>query len=515
MKGQDITVDNSLNKKGRMFRAKLNIVISLFRQIVTLLCGIIVPKLLISAYGSEAYGATTSITQFLAYVTLLEGGIGGVARAALYKPLANNDKNTVSAIVYEIKYFFRIIGIIFLIYVLILACGFKTLAHVQCFDWLTTFLLVLVISISTFAQYFIGISYAVLLQAAQLSYITDAINIVATVLNTVLTVGLVYIDSNLVMVKLVSSCVFVLRPVLMWIFVQRKFDVRTNIKPEKTYLTQKWDGLAQHIAYFLHTNTDITVLTIFSNLTVVAVYSVYNMIVSHIQSLVSSFSTGMEALFGDMLARSEMKTLHETFDYYDTLISYITTTIFSITIVMIIPFVKIYTSGVNDANYIEPLFSVVLILAAIVACLRTPYHNMTIAAGHFKQTQNAAYGEAIINISLSLVLVVKCGLIGVAIGTLVATSFRMIYYAVYLTNHIFNRPISKFIKRETVNFVIVILISIAGKMLIGAWMVDNYFGWVLCSVIIALIAIAISSVINYIFYREQFSIAIKKMVRRR
>lgn len=137
---------------------------------------------------------------------------------------------------------------------------------------------------------------------------------------------------------------------------------------------------------------------------------------------------------------------------------------------------------------------------------------------YFERAQkaiDAAYGEAIINISLSLVLVVKCGLIGVAIGTLVATSFRMIYYAVYLTNHIFNRPISKFIKRETVNFVIVILISIAGKMLIGAWMVDNYFGWVLCSVIIALIAIAISSVINYIFYREQFSIAIKKMVRRR
>lgn len=75
----------------RQVRAKLNIVMSLMTQIVAMLCGFVIPQLMISAFGSEAYGATSSITQFLAYITLLEGGIGGVARAALYKPLADHD----------------------------------------------------------------------------------------------------------------------------------------------------------------------------------------------------------------------------------------------------------------------------------------------------------------------------------------------------------------------------------------------------------------------------------------
>ena len=75
----------------RKIRAKKNILTSLVSQLVVLVCGIVVPRLMIGEFGSEAYGATTSITQFLAYITLLEGGIGGVARAVLYKPLAQKD----------------------------------------------------------------------------------------------------------------------------------------------------------------------------------------------------------------------------------------------------------------------------------------------------------------------------------------------------------------------------------------------------------------------------------------
>ena len=137
--------------RDRSIKAKYNIVFSLLGQVVVMVCGIIVPQLLILGFGSEAYGATASITQFLAYISLLEGGIGGVARAALYKPLAENDIESINGIIREIRSFFRCIAYIFIVYVIVLACVFKDLAHVQCYDWISTFSLVLVISISIFA----------------------------------------------------------------------------------------------------------------------------------------------------------------------------------------------------------------------------------------------------------------------------------------------------------------------------------------------------------------------------
>ena len=83
----------------RKKRVKRSVFTTLMLQCTTLVCGLIVPRALLGAYGSEAYGATTSIAQFLSYITLLEGGIGGVARAALYKPLAENNKYQISIII--------------------------------------------------------------------------------------------------------------------------------------------------------------------------------------------------------------------------------------------------------------------------------------------------------------------------------------------------------------------------------------------------------------------------------
>lgn len=496
----------------RATKAKKNIVVSFGCQIVTLICGFVVPKLMLDSFGSEVYGATSSIAQFLAYITLLEGGIGGVARAVLYKPLAENDLHTISAIMEEIKRFFRVIAYIFLAYVLCLACGFKSIAHVERLDWISTFLLVVVISISTFGQYFIGISNSILLQAAQKSYVTNLINIVGTVVNTICIVVLVWFRCNIIVVKLVSSAVFFMKPVALWLYVKRCYKFVDVPKTEKRHLTQKWSGLGQHVAFFLHSNTDVVVLTCFADLKMVAVYSVYHMVTANIQNLASSFVAGMEALFGDMLAKNEQEQLHKTFGLYETIISAMSLLLFATTAVLIGPFVRIYTAGITDANYDAPVFAILLILSSVLFCLRMPYHSMVIAAGHFKQTSVAAYGEAAINVGLSILLVWRFGLIGVAIGTITATAFRFVYYVIYLSRKIFCRRISLFVKRTLVNAITFLLIWTLGGLAISLIAINDYATWALCGVLVAAIAGVVIVLMNLLFNRDECIRAVKKIL---
>lgn len=499
----------------RQIRAKKNIVTSLLTQMVVILCGIILPRLMIGAFGSEAYGATTSITQFLAYITLLEGGIGGVARAVLYKPLAQKDMQTISSIMEEIKRFFRVIAYIFAGYVLILACGFQTISQITCMDWIATFVLVVVISISTFGQYFIGISHSILLQADQKSYITNALSIGATVLNAICTIILIQLNCNLIVVKLVSSIIFFMRPVILSLYVRKNYALnKAKEQGKQSYLTQKWTGLGQHIAYFLHSNTDIAILTILADLRTVAVYSVYNMIISHLQSLAVSFSSGMEAVFGDMLARDEKEELHETFRTYETILSVVSILLFSVTAVVIIPFIKLYTTGITDADYIQPIFALLMVLISLSYCLRLPYHSMVIAAGHFKQTSVAAYGEAAINIGLSVILVSKFGLIGVAVATLIATWFRFIYYVFYLSKNIFNRDIKLFIKRFAINTGAFLFNCAIGYAVTMCFHFNSYLTWVACGALLVIIIGASTLAINIAFFRSDCRVLIKKIIKR-
>ena len=497
---------------GRKQRVKKSVLTTLALQITTLVCGLIVPRALLGAYGSEAYGATTSITQFLSYITLLEGGIGGVARAALYKPLAENDKAKISVIVYELKRFFRILAYISIGYALVLACTFKSLSHIECYDWMTTFWLVLVIAISTFGQYFIGISYSALIQADQRVYIINILSIATTVLNALFVIVLIKTGSNLLVVKLVSSFVFLLKPTAMWIYVRRKYGIVMRPKRDRSVLSQRWTGLGHHIAYYIHNNTDVTVLTLVDNLKSVSVYSVYNMVTQNIQNVVSALCSGMESLFGDMIARNEKRQLNETFDLYETMISIACTVLFSTVYVMIVPFVSIYTKGIEDANYIRPEFAYLITTAAVVYCFRYPYIATITAAGHFTQTRWGAYGEAILNICTSVILVWKLGLEGVAVGTVIAIAARLIYSVIYLSQNILSRPIRSFIQRESVNFLNIACIVLGCSAFIRKFEISNYFQWVCCAGAVFLISTAVTLFINLIVYKDTTIKAYKTII---
>ena len=72
-----------------------NIMFTLLSQVIYIICGFLVPKILIKGYGSEMYALTTSISQFLAYITLLESGLGLVVKSVLYKPIAEKNEKEI------------------------------------------------------------------------------------------------------------------------------------------------------------------------------------------------------------------------------------------------------------------------------------------------------------------------------------------------------------------------------------------------------------------------------------
>ena len=497
----------------RSVNLKRNIVFSLLCQLITVICGFVVPKLFLDAYGSEAYGATASITQLLAYITLLEGGVGGVARAVLYKPIANGDTYAISAIIKEIKRFFRILSYIFIAYVLILACFFNKMSHIECFDWLSTFLLVIVLSIATFSEYFIGISYSLFLQASQRMYVVKVLSIITTILNTICIIVFIKLGFSLIFVKLVSSFVFAIKPIALRFIVKRDYKLVNVTEKTNTYLKQKWDGLGQHIAFVVHSNTDVLLITIFSKLTQVAVYSVYNMIITQVQNIVTSLTAGVESLFGDMIAKDETRQLNSVFDLYEVLVSIVSITVFSSLTIVIVPFVRLYTSLLKDANYIEPAFAFVLTFSSALFCWRNPYISVVAAAGHFKQTRLGAFGEAFVNMAVSVALINPMGLCGVAIGTVLGTLTRFIYYVVYLTKNIICRSLKLFFKRFILNVITYVFITLTGMIYVMKLSVPNYFTWFILGLAVIVIAALISIIINFIFYRQDTKKALKILLR--
>ena len=138
-------------------KALYNSLASAVSQIVTMVCGFILPRLILSTFGSSYNGITASVSQFLSVIALLRAGVGGATRASLYQSLANNDTKRTSATVKATEIFMRKVALIFLGIVTIFAIFYPYLVKDE-FEWGFAASLILIISLSTFIQYFFGIT---------------------------------------------------------------------------------------------------------------------------------------------------------------------------------------------------------------------------------------------------------------------------------------------------------------------------------------------------------------------
>jgi len=485
----------------RSKKAILNVGSNLVLQIVVIIYGFIVPKIIISSYGSGVNGLVSSITQFLAYIALLDSGFTAVIKSQLYKPIARKDNRTITQILKASDKFFKRIAYIFIVYIMILSVVYPLLINKD-YDFTFTFILVIILSTSSLAEYYFGMVYKIFLQADQKSYVISCIQIITYILSIIFVIILAKYRVSVIVLKLVTSVFFILRPILQNIYVKRKYNLRFENVVGDYKIKNKWDGFAQHIASVIHGSTDITVLTIFKGLMEVSIYSVYALVTSGIRKIIQSFTSGIDSSFGDMIAKEEIDKLNNGFKVYELLYNTISIVMYSLTLILIIPFISIYTKGIEDCNYVIPLFGYLLVLSEYIWAIRQPYNELVKAAGHFKETKKGAWVECIVNVIVSILLVIKYGIIGVAIGTIVSMGIR----AIDLVNHA-NKYILRRSNRISIkNFIIVIidtLIIVFISKYITILEYNGYFNWIINSLIFAISSIVVVGLTDYLLYKEQ------------
>lgn len=488
-----------------------NIICSVLLQLVTIISGFVIPKVILSYFGSSVNGLISSINQFLNYIQLLEGGLSGVVMAALYKPLAENDSKKVSAIVKATQNFFHEIGCIYIIYTIAVAFIYPLIVNTS-FSYTYSVCLVLVLALNLLIQYFFSLSYKLLLNADKRVYFVSLTQIIIVVMNMAAVVITAKIFHDILIIKLASGLIFFVQPIMYGKYVNKNYKIEKDILPDKEALSQRWNGFGINIAYFIHTNTDVIILTFLASLADVSIYSVYVMIVNALKSLVLSVSQAILPSFGQSLATDSKKIVNQKFNEYEFVLSIVTVFLFGCGIVLLTPFVDVYTSNIHDANYHQVLFGVIIALAEMTYCLREPYISATYSAGHFKQVSMYAYIEAGLNIFISLLLVKKMGIVGVAIGTLISMIYRMICHIYYLKNNILYRPIHKAVKSLLFSGLNIAIITFIGFKFLNL-SCSSYVQWVVVALETVIIAFIILFINSMIFYRKKtrkFILSLKK-----
>jgi O-antigen/teichoic acid export membrane protein len=181
------------------------------------------------------------------------------------------------------------------------------------------------------------------LQAKQENHIIYKLQIIIKILNLAFIILLIKFNSNILIVKFLSSLIFILKPICQYIYVRKKHKICLDKNEKMEKIPQKKDGMAQHIAYIVHNNTDVVVLSLFTNISTVSIYSIYLLVVNSIKSVIECLTSSIEATFGEMIAKKENLKLNEFFSKFECCYYICINILFSCAYVLIIPFIKLYT----------------------------------------------------------------------------------------------------------------------------------------------------------------------------
>ncbi len=489
---------------GRMKSIKYSTISTLVLELVTLISGLIMPRLILSYFGSTSNGLVGSITQFLGFSTILRAGLGGAIRAALYRPIAENNNSEIDSIMAATDRHMKKIGLIIAVGIFGFACVYPSFV-VDEYSWIYAFLMVIIIGAGTLVENLFGIKCQILLQADQKYYISTTISIVSNILITLISALIIVCGGNMHMVKIGAVFAAFSKPLLLNIYVRKKYKINWKATPNDKAIGQRWNAFFQQVAIVINENIALVVLTVLQPLASVSIFTVHSMVVFNIKAIVNSFTAGLNSTFGSMLASEEYGGLQKTFMFFEWLIFAVGGVLYSITFVMLTPFVSLYTMSITDVNYYQPIFAALMVISVLIASSRLPYQLLTEGAGKFKETRNGAILEVIINIAVSVIAVIYFGVVGVLIGAICAGIIRTLEYAIFSFKKILKVSLLHILKHYAIMFLTFAVCILVGN-LVCVLECSNYINWIINAVLVAISSFVIVSIISLVFYRKQATV---------
>lgn len=479
-------------------------------QIIVMLVGLVTPKILLVYYGSELNGLVSSINQFITYFSLVEAGIAGAATYALYKPLALEDKKGISGIVSAAKKYYFQSGGVFTGLVIAMALIYPLFIRTQELQPVLVGILVIVLGAKGFLEFFTLAKYRVILTADQKTYVISIASTIYTLLQMGIIVILSMLKCNIVVVYACAILALFARSFILMIYVRKKYPyIDYKATPNVKALDKRWDALFLQFLQTVQSGVPIVLVTIFTSLKEVSIYTIYNMVLNGVNGVLSIFINGLSASFGDIIARKEegnLKKVYKDFEYTYYLIIAI---VYSISFIMLMPFIRIYTENVTDANYIQPLIGFLFVLNGLLYNLKTPQGTLVISAGHYKETRWRSFTQALIIVVGGIILTPLFGIVGVLVASCLSNLYRDIDLLFYIPRHVTKTKVRETIK-NWVMIVFIILTSTIPFIFIDLNPV-GLLEWTIESIIITISVTLLASLIAFIIDSKQFSLIITRL----
>ena len=448
---------------GRVKYAARNIMFGYVSNIITLLLNAVLRYVFVMRLDETLLGINSTYTNILSVLSLAELGVGTAINFSLYAPVARRDREKIKAYMQFYKKAYRMIAFIVaaagLILVPFLKYIIKNPVGIESTQDLINFYLIFLFN--TVSSYFVAYKYS-LPNAEQKNYIQANVITITKIITALVQTIVILTTSSFYGYLISASVIELVQKIFANIYLNYKYpylkekNMEKLTKEEITEIKKKTGALVCHkVGDVARLQTDSIIITGFINVAMSGKVDNYNLVISSVSNFVNIIFNSVISSFGNLIATESREKQYKMFCIYRFFASWIYGFSAVGFYILLTPLVSLW---IGDKWILPGIVIAAILVDYYFKGERIVLSNYKTAAGVFEQDKYLPLVQGVVNLIISVVLVIKIGLLGVYIGTIISGLLANIIRPVIIYRVCFERKATGYFY-DALRYIIVIVLA--------------------------------------------------------
>ncbi|WP_279159659.1 lipopolysaccharide biosynthesis protein [Thomasclavelia cocleata] len=473
-------------------------------QLLIIVLNFISRSVFIYTLGSEYLGINGLFSNILTMLSLSEMGIGSAIVYNLYKAVNDNDSEKINELMSFYSKIYKIIGTLMLIFGFICSFFIQYLIKDNPFDLNFLKISFLLLVINNASSYFLSYRSCIIF-ANQKDWICKISNMIIQSAGLFIQILILFFLEDYI-IFLIAQIIFTILSNLSLYLISKKMypgvivSYNSHLSPDLFEdIKTKVKALVLHsISTAINFGTDNIIISKFVGIVETGLYSNYSMIINTINSFVTLMLNGVTASMGNYIVSNSKDATYKIFLKLNFICQYVYGLCTVFLFCLLNRFVDIWTGSGNNLNFLTVFL---LVVNFYVLGVRQSIMITRNAGGLYVNDQIVAIIKPIINLFFSIFFVIKIGLSGVFIGTLISQVMAdIILYPYILLNKFFRKGIKEYFIEYFKFFIIVIALSLSCYYL--GLILEIYMSKTFTFIVMILLCLFIYNLIIFVFYKN-------------
>ncbi len=412
--------------------------------------------------GVEFLGLGGLFTSLLQVLNLAELGVGSAMVFSMYRPIAEDDTDTICALMNLYRRYYRLIGLFIAVAGIVLTPFLRHLIKGEIPQGVNLYVLYYMNLASTVLTYWLFAYKNSLLNACQRVDVSSVINLIVNILQFSLRIAALALFRSYYLFLLIQILCQIAKNLLIAYRVGRMYPqymARGKLSPETVRDINRRirDLFTARFSYVVFEYADTIVISAFLGLKILAVFQNYNYVVSALRSMLDVVLGACIAGVGNSLVTESAEKNYRDLQKMSILFGWLLCLGSSMLLCLYQPFMRLWMGEENLLGDSHVICFTVYFYSVGINRLVNMFKD---AAGIWHRDRFRPLTAALFNLTLNLALIPYLGLYGVLLSTVLSVLLVEIpWLIVNLFKDVFPAPFRRRYALSLINAAIVALLS--------------------------------------------------------